>query len=275
MARTAGQHLGEARATYAAAVTAWAAATQELGCGEPVLATLPAPPDVPDDVVAAVHSLTTSVREARAVERAGREIERADLEARVAVLTEERAGLTAGVTAEPAPPPWRSPHARAGRAGAPLWRVIDVVAGTSAGLLDRVEGALAAAGLLDAWVTPGGAVEIDGETADALVEVDEGWPVAGAGAATLATILRPAELDEPPVPPAVVARLLDAVALVDDATVSGSPGAETPGARTSPAIASAAISSMLSSMLSPRMATRSPLRRPSPSSAVASRHARS
>ncbi|UQU62531.1 chemotaxis protein [Couchioplanes caeruleus] len=72
-------------------------------------------------------------------------------------------------------------------AGAPLWRLIDPVDGLEPEVLDRLEAALAAAGLLDAWVTNDGlwAATRDGDD----VVITAGEPIAGD---SLAQVLRPA-----------------------------------------------------------------------------------
>ncbi|MFJ7593025.1 SbcC/MukB-like Walker B domain-containing protein [Streptomyces sp. NPDC097617] len=55
----------------------------------------------------------------------------------------------------PPPPPWRS---RSPHDGVPLWALVDFTPSLSAGDADRLEGALLVAGLLDALITPDGAL---------------------------------------------------------------------------------------------------------------------
>ncbi|GAB1645387.1 SbcC/MukB-like Walker B domain-containing protein [Krasilnikovia sp. MM14-A1259] len=73
--------------------------------------------------------------------------------------------------------------------GAPLWRLVDPVDGLDPTILDRVEAALAAAGLLDAWVTPDGGWAPDRDGDDLVVVAGTGPAAAG----TLAQVLQPAE----------------------------------------------------------------------------------
>ncbi|MBK7004844.1 MAG: TIGR02680 family protein [Burkholderiales bacterium] len=75
-----------------------------------------------------------------------------------ATLVEEQARLTAGHDAVPPAPTTRAPGVRAGRAGAPLWQVVDFV--PTLAPLERagLEAALQASGLLDAWIAPDGQV---------------------------------------------------------------------------------------------------------------------
>ncbi|MGW6021206.1 TIGR02680 family protein [Streptomyces sp. NPDC055099] len=60
-------------------------------------------------------------------------------------------------------PAFPSPH------GAPLWRLLDPADGTDAAELGLIEAALAAAGLLDAWVTPDGRWEAARDGIDAVM----------------------------------------------------------------------------------------------------------
>jgi hypothetical protein len=71
--------------------------------------------------------------------------------------------------------------------GAPLWRFLDPVDGLDTHVLDHVEAALFAAGILDAWVTADGMWQ-PGRDGDDLVAV---LPAA-AGGATLTDVLQPA-----------------------------------------------------------------------------------
>ena len=89
--------------------------------------------------------------------------------------------------------------------GAPFWRLVDFSQEFPAARRARVEAALQASGLLDAWVTPGGRVTIEGHDSFA-----DGEFVAPAPGRSLRDVLRP----EPgaPVPPDRVARILSAVA---------------------------------------------------------------
>jgi hypothetical protein len=77
-----------------------------------------------------------------------------------AVDCEQQAALErAAPEPEPAAPARWTRRARpaAGPGGAPLWRLLDPRDGLPGEVLDRIEAALDAMGLLDAWVTPDGA----------------------------------------------------------------------------------------------------------------------
>ncbi len=120
-------------------------------------------------------------------------------------LVAERELLATGRLVEPVAPPWR--RDRTGRAGAPLWRLVDVRPDLDPDRADGLEAALLAAGLLDAWITPEGEVDLVADTPDLLLTVRSGVR------RSLAEALVP--LDGGVVPPEVVAGVLGAVALVD------------------------------------------------------------
>ncbi|MEZ0166818.1 TIGR02680 family protein [Kineococcus sp. LSe6-4] len=99
-------------------------------------------------------------------------------------LTAERSRLQAGEDTEPPLPPTRTAD-RAGRPGAPLWRVVDFAPDLPATDRAGLEAALQASGLLDAWVLPDpGTPAPDGD-----VVVRTGPPVDGP---SLLDVLRPA-----------------------------------------------------------------------------------
>lgn len=137
-------------------------------------------------------------------------VRRHALDQRTAALADERAALEAeqatldaGDDPPPAAPPCRGADTRQGLAGAPLWQVVDfhdhVPAAERAGL----EAALEGAGLLDAWVTPDGAL-LGSEWLDGQLVVRP--PVSGP---SLADRLR---ADGDAVAPAVVDQLLATIA---------------------------------------------------------------
>ncbi|WP_028707411.1 SbcC/MukB-like Walker B domain-containing protein [Propionicicella superfundia] len=66
----------------------------------------------------------------------------------------------AGVAPPPSPTLWHR-RSRAGVSGAPLWRLLNPVPAATDAEVAHIEAALAAAGLLDAWVEPGGAHGLD------------------------------------------------------------------------------------------------------------------
>ncbi|MBN3777267.1 TIGR02680 family protein [Burkholderia sp. Ac-20345] len=73
-------------------------------------------------------------------------------------LTTERQQLTTGVDAEPAPPLFRDTSARLNRPGAPFWKLVDFTADVPDSSRAGLEAALQASGILDAWVSPTGAL---------------------------------------------------------------------------------------------------------------------
>lgn len=82
--------------------------------------------------------------------------QRRDLERERETLEDERRRLAAGCDAEPPASRTRDPQARTSLPGAPLWRVVEFRAGLDAAERARLESALEASGLLDAWVSPDG-----------------------------------------------------------------------------------------------------------------------
>ena len=140
--------------------------------------------------VADVAHVDEDIRAHVAGRRAGLEERRVELERRKVPearrLADVEAELAEARSAREAVPPasplWRR-RARPGAgegSGAPLWRCVQPRAGLGQDTLDTLEAALAAAGLLDAWVEPEGSVA----TSDGRVLQDAG--------AHLETVLRPA-----------------------------------------------------------------------------------
>ncbi len=198
------QQLEEARAALTAAFANWRAELAEL--------------DLDDHTATAALELALAGRLAApaltpVVERARRTgadersalvaARRAAAEAVAATKTEiER--LAAAHDDGPRPPSWTRAD-RAGREGAPLWRLIDFNDGITAERRCGLEAALEAAGLLDAWVTPSGQLE-DLTLAD--VVLASGRPAADA---TLLEALAP--VADQAVAEAVVTELLRGVGL--------------------------------------------------------------
>jgi uncharacterized protein (TIGR02680 family) len=81
---------------------------------------------------------------------------------RAGELADEIGRLAAGGHDAPPAPHTRAPGVRDGRPGAPLWKVTDFAPGLPDGERASLEGALEAAGILDAWVTPDGTL-VDGD----------------------------------------------------------------------------------------------------------------
>ncbi len=115
----------------------------------------------PDDVRAAIDTLTAELRAEHAVGRAALAQRRADAAEQGEKLRAERADVATGGLVDPPAPYWRDE--RSGRAGAPLWQLVDARGDES---LDGLEAALNAAGLLDAWVRPDGHVDLTTDAAD-------------------------------------------------------------------------------------------------------------
>lgn len=146
-------------------------------------------------------------------------VARADVESRrTAVLAERttlegaRSALEQGGMPVVDPPVWRSARDD-DRDGGPLWQLVDIVDGTEDELVDRIESALVAAGVADAWVSPSGTFDLPEELADVALTT------LGAGPAqTLADILRPARDTDRGVAASIVEDILSAVAVVDSAT---------------------------------------------------------
>jgi uncharacterized protein (TIGR02680 family) len=124
-------------------------------------------------------------------------------------LDAERERLLSGDTASPPPPPTRAIDVRAGRAGAPLWQVVDFQAHLDAGERAGLEAALEASGLLDAWLSPQG--ELVGD--DGRILLDAQWQRRAAVAGTsLAEALLPTPPQECGVAAGTIAELLAGIA---------------------------------------------------------------
>jgi uncharacterized protein (TIGR02680 family) len=100
----------------------------------------------------------------------------------------ERAEVAEAGDLPPAPLPTRDYDARGGRAGAPLWQLVDPADGVGDDALAGYEAALQAAGLLDAWVTPDGSA-LDADDLDAVLVARDLPPRQDGG---LGRVLRPA-----------------------------------------------------------------------------------
>lgn len=159
------------------------------------------------------HRLTIAQREAsqqlteRGVQLSNR---RKALEAEQHRLDEERKALEAGSETPPPAPHTRDPAFRSSRPGSPFWQLVDfkdeVLPADQAGL----EAALEAAGLLDAWVSPDGHLQVGRAGHDS--QLLERPTVAS----SLAGLLRPAATPELAVPPALIERILASIACADD-----------------------------------------------------------
>jgi uncharacterized protein (TIGR02680 family) len=190
---------------YEAAVASWVAGSATIDAAR-LDAAVPSPATDPEVVRASLARLRSELHADFAVDRRNVEAQRESLDDERAELAEQRAAAESGSLVEPDPAPWRDD--RTGRAGAPLWRLVDVVAGVDDAVLDGVESALVGAGLLDAWVTPDGVVDT-ASLASGPADI-----VLGASAAsgrTLADVLVP--LDGTAVATAAVRAVLASIAV--------------------------------------------------------------
>lgn len=204
----------EARtAALAEALTTWARACVELPVGDPERLTA----EIDPETGAGPHAGVTAARQ-----RAGEELamSRQRVRQRAEEWEKQRKEVTGRIfalneTTVVAPP---TPHTRtadrAGRSGAPLWRLVGFADGVPEGVRAGVEGALEASGLLDAWVMPDGSVpEVVGDTALAA-------PAHSAAGPDLMEVLVVEE--DAPVPAEHVRAVLAGVSYeADGATVAG------------------------------------------------------
>ncbi len=153
------------------------------------------------------HWLTPRVED-HARQRQGAELLRDRLEAdRDRLHSEIETLRTAPDPVVPEPVMWRR-SARADRGGQPFWRLVNPRPGVQIDTLAHVEAALAAMGVLDAWVTPKGV-----RLADADVQLTPTFPAATAS--SLTDLLEVAEADSPLT--SVVAAALAGIAWRDTA----------------------------------------------------------
>ncbi|TAN49088.1 MAG: TIGR02680 family protein [Methylococcaceae bacterium] len=128
-------------------------------------------------------------------------------------LLEERARLERGEDAQPPAPYPRAAEVRQGRAGAPLWQLLEFRPHLDAAQRAGLEAALEASALLDAWVTPDGSLQ----TADGNQPLhDTQWQQRPRRDDALANWLMPAAIAEAPVAAERVARLLQGIACGGD-----------------------------------------------------------
>ncbi|MBY8965958.1 TIGR02680 family protein [Algiphilus sp. NNCM1] len=114
---------------------------------------------------ACLQAAAQRASEALAAAQANAASERDALNAERATLASEREALQAGRHAHPAPPPTRDPDTRSHRAGGPLWQLVEFREAVPDDERAGLEAALEAANLLDAWVSPSGAL-LDPHTFD-------------------------------------------------------------------------------------------------------------
>lgn len=182
---------------------------------------------------AALARLAAPVREARTGELAQLDAENRLLSADRREAAAERDRVEAAREVPPEPPPTRAAE-RGGRPGAPLYRLVDFRPDLPQAERAGLEAALEASGLLDAWVTPQGALLDPGTLDTVLVPEAEDLPE---GTPSLASALRVEEpggrtgeragesgREGPDVAPDVVDSLLASIALLPA-------GAEDPAVR--------------------------------------------
>jgi hypothetical protein len=132
---------------YAAAVGLWASTCLAAGVAR-IEQVLPDPVVEPTAVLAAVGRLAGDLQSELAVARRDVDARKMTALSDRAVLDDERTYLAEGRLVAPVVPEWRG--SRAGRAGASLWQLVDVVEGidsSDARAVDRLEAALTASGL--------------------------------------------------------------------------------------------------------------------------------
>lgn len=188
----------EAESAGESLVQAWAghcAALHHLrfDADEPLrqLAEWAARPDSDNPALAALHRAWQDALQHHATRKAELEARRQTQRRQRDELEDERKRLLSGDTAAPPTPPTRAVDARAGRAGAPLWQVVDFQPELDADERAGVEAALEASGLLDAWLSPQG--ELVGDDGEVLL--DSQWQ---RRAAVVGTRLSEALLPTPP-----------------------------------------------------------------------------
>ncbi|WP_211298923.1 TIGR02680 family protein [Kineococcus rhizosphaerae] len=107
----------------------------------------------PSPLQTAADAAVTRIAHELAAARSEAAARRRDLATRAQDLRAERGRLLAGEDAAPSTAATRTAD-RAGRAGAPLWRVVDFAPDVPAQERAGLEAALEASGLLDAWLFP-------------------------------------------------------------------------------------------------------------------------
>jgi len=205
------------------AIGRWAAGTVELALADHSAALTEAA-GTETEVLARVNSAAAERTGEYGRAQAELDARRISAEGERGIFAAERDRLAAREVIVPPAPPTRTAD-REGRDGAPLWRCVDWAAAAHADQ-GRIEAALQAAGLLDAWLSPDGGVSIDGHDTFAV----PGIPASGSLAQVLAPGNAAPDGDFPDgknaVPPQQVAALLNSIAYCDrDAASSAHPSA--------------------------------------------------
>ncbi|WP_175693195.1 TIGR02680 family protein [Burkholderia ambifaria] len=126
-------------------------------------------------------------------------------------LLVEKEQLSTGVDAEPDPPPFRDACARLNRPGAPFWKLVDFTVNVADASRAGLEAALQAAGILDAWVSPTGALQ----ASDGRPLIDETLQLRPAVASPLSSWLTPSLPPNCDVPASVIERVLQGISCTD------------------------------------------------------------
>ncbi|MCD9005748.1 TIGR02680 family protein [Luteimonas sp. XNQY3] len=135
------------------------------------LADWAARPDGDNPAQAALHRAWRTALQSHATRTAELDARRQAQRRQRSELDAERERLLSGEIARPPSPPTRAVEVRAGRAGAPLWQVVDFQPQLDADERAGLEAALEASGLLDAWLSPQG--ELVGD--DGRLLLDSQW----------------------------------------------------------------------------------------------------
>ncbi|MGW5779868.1 SbcC/MukB-like Walker B domain-containing protein [Streptomyces sp. NPDC003863] len=189
--------------TWARHVHAWA---HDLKILDPAGLRLPDLTGGPLDLDAAHHlAQDTATAHRSAVEALSGRLAEAELRlntdrASLEDLDEKIRHARQGAT-PPTPPEWRA--SRHGRAGTPLWEAVEFAQHLQPDEASRLEGALLAAGLLDAWISPTGEMAV-GDITLTLTPEHQG--------PSLADVLVPDS--HTPVDPALVRRILAGIRLL-------------------------------------------------------------
>lgn len=173
-ARSADDALRQCTASWLSAWRSYLAQLQQLAPAEPeaLLAALAEWAENLDGEMPARAVLAATyaqVQQTLATQRAQHRAALADLTDEDQALAAEAERLAAGEDGAPPPLPYRDAEARSQRPGAPLWQLVEFRDSAAEPLRAAVEAALEASGLLDAWVTPDGAV-LPAGTADAWLQ---------------------------------------------------------------------------------------------------------
>ncbi len=175
--------LRDAGERYAGDVATWTEQVVELAMEAEAAAFLRSRPI--DEMRGLAEAHAENVRQTLAVRRGQLDAAIRDREEDLVRARDERRRIAEEKHPPPPSPAWRPPRA-GDRPGAPLYQLCDFVIGDSA-VQARLEAALEASGLLDAWVAPDG-VLLERRTFDVWVS-----PRPGNGGRTLNDVLAPTE----------------------------------------------------------------------------------